>query len=74
MSSLWFHSQHFVDPETGAHTNTIEGTWNGIKLVIVPRNRIAKDMENRLFEFIWRRKHANNLWDAMLMALSEVKY
>jgi transposase-like protein len=77
LESLHFtvnHSEHFVDPENGTHTNTIEGTWNGMKLIIVPRNRTAKDMENRLFEFIWRRKHTNNLWDAMLDALKEVKY
>ena len=27
------HSQHFKDPETGVHTNTIKGTWNGLKFV-----------------------------------------
>ena len=25
------HSKHFKDPETGAHTNIIEGKWNGLK-------------------------------------------
>ena len=29
------HSHTFVDPLTGAHTNTIEGTWHGLKLAIV---------------------------------------
>ncbi|CAG8741644.1 10681_t:CDS:1, partial [Acaulospora colombiana] len=26
------HNECFVDPEMGAHTNTIEGTWGGVKL------------------------------------------
>ena len=26
------HTLHFVDPETGARTNSIEGTWHGINL------------------------------------------
>ena len=26
------HTHNYVDPDTGVHTNTIEGTWNGIKL------------------------------------------
>lgn len=25
------HDKHFVDPETGVHTNTIEGTWFAVK-------------------------------------------
>ncbi|GBM71591.1 hypothetical protein AVEN_116267-1, partial [Araneus ventricosus] len=25
------HSMHFVDPDTGAHTQSIEGTWSAIK-------------------------------------------
>ena len=25
------HSENFVDPYTGAHTNTMEGVWNAVK-------------------------------------------
>lgn len=30
------HTYHFVDPLTGVHTNTIEGTWHAVKSRIVP--------------------------------------
>ncbi len=26
------HSHYYVDPDTGVHTNTIEGSWNASKL------------------------------------------
>lgn len=58
---------------TKIHTNTIEGTWSGLKLMIPKRNR-TKDIQERLFEFIWRRKHKNSLWDGLIYSLTLMKY
>jgi transposase-like protein len=68
------HSKNFKDPETGVHTNTIEGTWNGLKTRIKPRNRVKRQINDHLWEFIWRRKNSNNLWKAFIKALSEIRY
>ena len=68
------HSVNFKDPETGACTNAIEGSWNGIKASIPPRNRVQCQMEEHLFEFIWRRKNKNNIWDGFISALRDVYY
>jgi ISXO2-like transposase domain len=68
------HSQNFVNPDTGACTNTIEGTWNGLKFRIPPRNRIVNGIDEHLWEFIWRRKNSNNLWDGFLNALRDIIY
>ncbi|KAG1127369.1 hypothetical protein G6F38_013689 [Rhizopus arrhizus] len=38
------HSKTFRDPKTGACTNTIEGTWNGIKRGVTSRHRTASMM------------------------------
>ena len=51
------HSKHFTNPETGVHTNTIEGLWNGIKQQIAPRSRNKSLIENHLLEFIWRKRN-----------------
>ena len=48
------HSLSFVDPLTGAHTNTIEGTWHGLKLAIPQRERSESKINGYLLEFIWR--------------------
>ena len=42
------HSKHFVDPDTGVHTNTIEGNWNGIKMKTPARWRTVKDKKLHL--------------------------
>jgi transposase-like protein len=68
------HTQHFVNPGDGTHTNTIEGTWNGLKLKIAPRHRTRGQMTEHLLEFIWRRRHANDLWGGLIAALSDVHY
>jgi len=33
------HSIHFVDPNTGTHTNTIESTWRSVKVFLGQYNR-----------------------------------
>ena len=62
------HSLHFVNPENGHHTNTIEGTWSGVKRKIPVRNR-TKKITPHLFEFIWRRKYKNDLWNNFISLL-----
>ena len=66
------HSKHFVDPVTLVHTNTIEGTSNGIKQNIAPRNYNKGSIDNHLLEFIWRRRHSDDLWGGFLRALKEI--
>lgn len=68
------HSKHFKDPITGTNTNTIEGTWFAVKRTIVPRERVKGGMEGRLAAIIWRRKNANNIWEAFLNALVNIHY
>jgi transposase-like protein len=64
------HSQHFVDPETGVHTNTIEATWNGLKIGVPVRARNRNHLQNYLFEFMWRRQNEDDLWSAWLRCLA----
>ncbi|KII65705.1 hypothetical protein RF11_16117 [Thelohanellus kitauei] len=76
------HSETFRDPITGACTNTVEGTWNALKLKIAPRNRtnsvdeegniIESTIDDFLAEFQWRRRHQDDLWNSILRAIRDV--
>jgi hypothetical protein len=68
------HSQNFADPETGVHTNTIEGTWSAIKRQIPARKRTENEMGGPILELIWRRKNKDNLWESLLEALKQTHY
>ena len=68
------HSQHFKNPLTGIHTNTVEGTNNGIKMTIPVRNRNADSIEGHLALFVWRRKHHKNLWQGFIDTLKDASY
>lgn len=67
------HSVEYVAPDW-THINTIEGTWNGIKTNIPNRNYSSVRLDNKLMEFIWRRQNCNNLWNAFLFAIANVRY
>jgi len=63
------HSRHFVDPDTGVHTNTIEGTWAGLKMMVSRRYRTAALIDPWLAMFMWRRRYHYCIWDALIEAL-----
>jgi hypothetical protein len=69
------HSENFVDPVTGAHTQTVERLWKSAK----ERNKRQFGtrramMESYFIEFIWRRKvklAAQDPFDAILNAIAQ---
>lgn len=65
------HSKTFKDPLTGVHTNTIEGTWNSLKMQIRPRNRVKDGIGEHLWEFILRRRNKDKLWEGLIYALTQ---
>jgi len=61
------HSEHFVDPETGAHTQTIEATWGSLKQFLKGKGRnIGPHLEEYMAEFVYRRAQGDTLFDKIL--------
>ena len=51
------HSENFVDPATGTHTQTIEGTWSHFKRAHRERAGTARTLFlDYVTEFCWRRR------------------
>lgn len=67
------HTYNFVDPNTGAHTQTIESTWRLAK----QRNKLQCGtrrslLDSYLCEFMWRRRHAgNDLFEEILRNIAD---
>ncbi|KAM7292911.1 hypothetical protein ISCGN_026046 [Ixodes scapularis] len=58
------HKLHFVDPNTGAHTNTVEGTWAHVKNSLPSGRRESHHFTGHLAKFMfWRREKARGNTD-----------
>ena len=53
------HSYHFVDPETGAHTNNVENLWWQIKRQLSETYTRHANLSMHLCEYMWRLAHNN---------------
>ena len=51
------HSLNFKDPDTGAHTNTIEGTWGAVKRGLTT-HKVKNQLDYYLAEYAWRKKNS----------------
>lgn len=68
------HSLHFVDPESGVHTNTIESTWWAVKRSLPSTHTRKGHLGDHLAEFLWRRKHSRSacIFNAFIQAIVRV--
>ena len=49
------HSENYVNPETGAHTQTIEGLWSHVKDFLPSRGMKPNDLPSYLGWYMWDR-------------------
>ena len=49
------HSENYVDPTTGAYTQTVEGMWNHCKTFLPSFGMKPKDLHTYLGAFLWTR-------------------
>ena len=67
------HSENFVDPYTGAHTNTIEGLWNAVKKKLKRMCGTFKhQLPSYLDEFNWQRVYPGERFEMMLQHIAEL--
>ena len=67
------HSVNFVDPITGAHTQSVERSWKSEKERNKRHNGTHRHMlDSYLCEWMWRKRHRNNvdLFEHMLASIA----
>lgn len=69
------HSRHFVDPQTGVHTNNIESRWAACKASFrrhfgVPRHMLPGYID----EYMWRARRPNDQYMQDILAAIRAQY
>ena len=69
------HSQNFVNPVTGAHTNSVEGYWSCVKRQM-RRQGVMNTSDNLfpsyLLESLWRKRFSRqDLFETLIFCISE---
>ena len=66
------HSENFVDPYTGAHSNTIEGVWSQVKRKLKAMNgTLRSKIPGYLDEFNWRKCCPGDPFENLLADMAE---
>ena len=72
------HSQNFVDPNTGAHTQTVERMWRDLKESRKRYNGVPEEeIDGHINEYMWRRNElvtSKNCFRKTLELLSRVNF
>lgn len=63
------HKNHFVDPSTRVHTNTIEGNWSSIKVSVPKRKRTLQDIEIYLVKYMIERNESGSVFKNIIKYL-----
>jgi hypothetical protein len=67
------HKYNFVDPDSGAHTNKIEGLWSQFKRKFKGMNGCDRvQLQSHINEFMWRQWPTNDRVDAFDKILEEL--
>ena len=71
------HSENFIDPVTGAHTQSVEGHWSCTKRMMRKQgvmNTSSNLFPTYLIKFLWRRRFgASDLLEKLLENIAEQK-
>ena len=66
------HSENFVDPFTGAHSNTVEGVWCQIKRKLKALSGTLKSkLPSYLYEFNWQKCYPGDPFDNLLADIAD---
>ena len=64
------HSENFVYPLSGVHTQKIEGSWGGVKKRMRKSQTTNPDLlETHLIETFWRRRHKKEIFNAIVSGI-----